>query len=188
MREAEFESQPSTTSDAVDNGWYRQRNPGNGRWTTNMETVERDAKAATLRRDGWTWREIARELGFADEAGAYNSAKRAMSRIPLEGAADLRRMENERLDDMERRAREVLERRHFRIANGQIVRLWTDGDVGSVPSGEWLEDDAPVLAAVQALLKIQQRRASLNGLDAPVKVETIGYEVVINGVAIEDLK
>jgi hypothetical protein len=44
-----------------------------------------------------------------------------------------------------------------------------------------LEDDAPVLAAVDRLLRIQERRAKLLGLDAPVRADVGGklsYEIV----------
>jgi hypothetical protein len=57
--------------------------------------------------------------------------------------------------------------------------------------GAPLLDDAPVLAAVDRLLKVQERRAKLLGLDVPVKrqVEVDGglrYEVV--GVDLDQLK
>jgi cell division septal protein FtsQ len=76
-----------------------------------------------------------------------------------EAGDELRALELARLDRLEIAANEVLEREHVTVSNGRIVVL------GESP----LPDDAPVLAAIDRLLKIQERRARLLGLDAPTK-------------------
>lgn len=57
-------------------------------------------------------------------------------------------------------AMEVLEREHVTVSNGRVV---------SLDDGTPLPDDGPVLQAIDRLLRIQERRARLLGLDAPVK-------------------
>jgi len=80
----------------------------------------------------------------------------------------------------------VLERNHFTVTQGgQVV----------YHGGEALVDDAPVLAAIDRLLKIDEqrrrvdeRRSKLLGLDMPTKVEHSGgvtYEII--GVNPQDL-
>jgi hypothetical protein len=59
----------------------------------------------------------------------------------------------------------VLEREHVTVSHGKIV-VTPDPDTGEERP---LIDDAPILNAVDRLLRIQERRARLLGLDAPVK-------------------
>jgi len=47
------------------------------------------------------------------------------------------------------------------VSNGQVVKM----------EGQPLEDDGPVLSAIDTILKIESRRAKLLGLDAPVKTD-----------------
>ncbi len=48
---------------------------------------------------------------------------------------------------------------------------------------EPLRDRAPVLAAIDRLLKIEERRAKLLGLDAPVRAELITIDAIEAEVA-----
>jgi len=62
---------------------------------------------------------------------------------------------------------------HFKTNGGEIVR--------DPETGEALVDDAPVLAANDRLLRIQERRAKLLGIEAPQQIitdATVRYEVV----------
>ena len=56
---------------------------------------------------------------------------------------------------------DIAERFHVAISNGRVVYQ------GENP----VKDDGPALQAIDRLLKIQERRARLIGLDAPVKHE-----------------
>lgn len=104
-----------------------------------------------------------------------------------------------KLDVQERKVWEVIERKHYVINAGVVVRDYPldpmtgermTGEDGYVLPGVEIEDDGPILAAINgALDKIGRRRAALIGLDSPVKTEVSGkYELVINGVDIEALK
>jgi hypothetical protein len=152
---------------------------GNGRFSRDPDTAARDAEACRLRARNLTYRQIADELGI-DVRAAYDGVQRALKDTLQEPADDLRRLELERLDELARQARGVMEATHYVVDKGNVV-MW---------EGSPLLDDAPVLAAVDRLLKVQDRRAKLLGLDVPVKrqVEVEGslrYEII--GVEADDL-
>lgn len=142
-----------------------------GRFTRTKEAAEKDAIACEMRARGMTYREIAAELQVARSA-AHKMVERALREIIQEPAEEVRRLELERLDALYAAAMDILERHHVTVSHGRIV-LGMDG--------EPLEDDGPVLQAIDRLLKIQERRARLLGLDAATKTEVSGgvkYELV----------
>ncbi|MFH9368081.1 hypothetical protein ACH4K8_20665 [Streptomyces anulatus] len=132
---------------------------GDGRFVGSLTTAQRDAEAARLRTQGWTYQRIADHVGFKQRADAYNAVKRVLDATVREAGEDIRALELERLDRLEAAANGVLEREHVTVSNGRVVVLH------ETP----LPDDGPVLAAIDRLLKIQERRARLLGLDAPTK-------------------
>ncbi|WP_413102228.1 helix-turn-helix domain-containing protein [Streptomyces sp. Inha503] len=155
-----------------------QSRGGDGRWIRMPETATRDAEAARLRARGMTYRTIAAELGM-DVHSVHDAVKRALKEIVQEPAEDVRRMELERLDFLYEKAIEVLEREHVTVSQGKIIYQ------GDAP----LLDDGPVLQAIDRLLRIQERRAKLLGLDAATKTQVSGgvrYELV--GIDPEQLK
>jgi hypothetical protein len=139
----------------------QQARNSQGKFVRTPQTARRDAEAAELRAQGLSSREIAEQLGFADKGEAHHAVQRALLAIVKEPAEKLRTLELARLDAMYEAAMGVLERRHVTVSNGKIIYL---GD-------EPLEDDAPVLAAIDRLLKVQERRARLLGLDAPKQLD-----------------
>jgi hypothetical protein len=154
------------------------------RFIRSPETARRDAEACDLRAKGWPYRRIAAHFGI-DVRTAHNAVQNALRDIIKEPAEAVRQMELDRLDaeldrlnGLEDAVREVLERHHVTVSNGQIVRL----------DGEPLLDDAPVLQAADRLLRIEEQRRKngesrrkLLGLDAPsrvsVEAETLGREI-----------
>lgn len=156
-----------------------------GRFVRTTDTATRDALAADLRSQGWSYRRIAAHLGV-DVRNAYDAVKRAMREIVRESAEaakqfELDRLDAEldRLDTLEAKVRGVIDRDHVTVANnGTVV----------VHQGEPLLDDAPVLQAADRLLKIEdsrrrngESRRKLLGLDAPsrvsVEAEQLGREI-----------
>lgn len=133
---------------------------GKGRFVRSLSTAQREAEAALLRSKGWPYPRIAAELGYKHKADAYNAVQRVLKETVREAGEQVRVLELERLDRLEAAANEVLERNHVTVSHGKIV---------AGPDGAPLFDDAPVLQAIDRLLKIQERRARLLGLDAPVK-------------------
>jgi len=139
-----------------------------GRFTRTIEHAEQDAAAARLRARGMTYEQIATELDYCDRAAARAAVERALVATVTEPAAEVRQMELARLDEMYRAALAVLERRHFAVSHGKIVYH------GVTP----LEDDGPVLQAIDRMIRIMERRAKLLGLDAPTKVEVITLDAI----------
>lgn len=133
---------------------------GRGRFARTLSTAEREAEATRLRSRGWTYQRIADELGWANKGDAHHAVQRVLRDTVQEAGDELRTLELIRLDALYVAAHEVLEREHVTVSNGRIV-AGTDG----AP----ILDDAPVLQAIDRLLRIQERRAKLLGLDAPVK-------------------
>src|SRR5438105_6695556 len=116
----------------------------NGNFVGTEENLRRDAEALRLRSRGWTYQRIADELGYHDRRTAYRAVEQALRETLQEPADDLRKLELDRLDRMWEAAEKVLERHHVTVSQGCVVRI----------EGEPLEDDAPVLQALDRLLKI----------------------------------
>lgn len=164
----------------------------NGDFIRTVETAERDAKAARLYSQGKSYRQVAAEVGLS-VSNAHAAVQRALKAIVEEPALEVRQKELARLDAMYEAAVKVLETRHVTVSQGRIMRQQVgiergedgepirDADGKTIPVYEDLLDDAPVLKAIEVLLKIQARRAALLGLDAPAKAEIGGklsYEIV----------
>ncbi|MCT2591138.1 hypothetical protein LHJ74_14685 [Streptomyces sp. N2-109] len=145
---------------------------GNGRFIYTGDSAARDADACRLRARHHTYQQIADLLGYGHKSEAYRGVQRALKDTVQEPADEVRALELDRLDQLARAATDVLERQHVTVSHGQIVRQ----------DGEPLLDDGPVLAAIDRLLKIQERRAKLLGLNAPSRVsvdaEQLGAEIL----------
>ncbi|MGV9579740.1 hypothetical protein ACWDRZ_24110 [Streptomyces sp. NPDC003509] len=146
---------------------------GNGQYFRTLSDAQRDAEAARLRARGLTYQQIADELGWTSRGDAHHAVQRALEATVKEAGDEVRAIELARLDDelvrlaaIEEQVWVVLRRAHVTVSNGQVIRV----------DGEPLLDDAPVLQAVDRLVKIEdarrrnaERRARLLGLDAPTK-------------------
>jgi hypothetical protein len=64
----------------------------------NILVADRQAEALRLRRAGYTYEQIARELGYRSVNGPWSAIKAALARMVREPAEDLRRLELARLD------------------------------------------------------------------------------------------
>ncbi len=63
---------------------------------------QRAAQALELRTSGMTYAAIAAELKYSDESGPRKAVDRLLSRVECEGAEELRQLEGQRLDAMQR--------------------------------------------------------------------------------------
>ncbi len=136
-----------------------------GRATRTPAQVTRDVRAAELRSKSLTYQQIATELGLETAAGAYQAVQRGIREIPTEGAAEARRIELAKLDTVERAAWAILEAHHF-------VMIESGPKAGTIiyhpqRPAEPLTDPAPVLAAIDRIVRTSERRSKLMGLDAP---------------------
>jgi hypothetical protein len=107
------------------------------------------------------YEDIAAELGYTSRARAAEAVLQGLRDTVAEPSTELRALEIERLDALWRRAWQILDRPHLVAQMGRVVKY----------RGKPVIDDAPVLQAIDRLLRIQERRAKLLGLDAPVEVE-----------------
>lgn len=140
-----------------------------------------------MRIRGFTMREISERSADECPMGRHMSIATVHARINAELAAkpgasagQLRDLELSKLDDYERKLREVIERTHYKWSGGDVVR---DSETGRA-----LTDDAPIMAAVRELNKISERRSKLLGIEAPQQIvadATIRYEIV--GVDVDKL-
>jgi len=140
----------------------RTRGP-DGAFVRTPEQAQRDAEAARLRSRGMGYRAIATEMGV-DVAAAHAMVRRALAEIVREPAEDVIQLELAKLDDYQAAVMRVLEAKHYTVSNGRLIYLGT--------SEEPLEDDAPVLAAVDRLVRIAESRRKLLGADAAQKIDT----------------
>ena len=163
------------------------------RFARRPETAARDAEAAILRGQGFTYPAIAQRLGFADRGNAYHAVQRAIADVIPEPAEsvlffELERLdaELERLNDLEEEVRTVLNRRHVTVSNGRVI-LHPDTE-------EPMEDDGFVLQAVDRLLKIEEarrrngeRRAKYTGIEASIKVDATVREVTQQDLELQEM-
>lgn len=61
-----------------------------GKFVRALTTAERDAEAARLKGENWTFQEIATELGFANKSGACRAVQRALKAAVVPAANALR--------------------------------------------------------------------------------------------------
>jgi len=139
----------------------------------SSETMERDARAADLFRRGLSYRQIGAELGVSGHS-AFEAVRRAARDAATDAlaAAEALSLMLERQQDYRRAAYRVLTTRHYVTTQA--------GKVATGPDGQPLLDDAPVLNALDRLVRIDQEEAKLLGLYAPAKsrVEVITEDAV----------
>lgn len=145
---------------------------GRGMFTRTMDDAQLDAKACELRRDGLTYDAIALQLGLQHRSSARKAVQRGLLAIVQEPAEELRALELERLDVLWSKAMEIMLRKHYVAQMGSVVHLKV-GDV-RIP----LLDDGPNLKAIEVLVKLQERRAKLVGLDSAAKLEVLTVDLI----------
>lgn len=133
-----------------------------------MEQRALDHEAATMRIKGAQFKEIAEHFGVVTSA-AYNMVVRAWADLPVEDTHALVQKELAKLDLLEARYYDIMEKNHAYVSASGKVAVDFDGQV--------IEDDAPVMQAMAGLLKVADRRAKLLGLNAPTRTELSGVVV-----------
>lgn len=159
---------------ANDNPPYNPRQDqrdGKGRYNRTLESAQRDAHAAELRAQHWTYKQIADELGI-DKAGAIRAVRRAIRDACAGPGKELVDLEVQRLEAMYDQILDILERDHPVVSHGRIVKD---------DSGTPLVDDEMKLKAVDRALRTRESFRKLLGLDAPsrvsVEAEQLGREI-----------
>lgn len=143
---------------------------GRGRNITTLEDAQNAMQAAEMRSRSMTYPQIAAELGIALST-AYDRVQRGFAQIPTEEAKEAKRLELAKLDRIEAHLLAVMERDHVRIDHGKVIRDDLD---------QPMLDDGPGVQAAGSLLRVQERRSRLMGLDAPTRstVQVITEDLV----------
>lgn len=159
-----------------------------GRFVVSEESLERDAEAFRMRARQCTYEEIAIALGYGSRGNVSVALNRHIKRIVKPSVDEYRAVMDAQLDEMHRAVLRVLETTHLKVNNGVVV-YYSELDEKGNPTGpeRALKDDAPVLAAVDRMLKIQERRAKLFGLDAPTQVVAEVKNVTVRIEGAEDV-
>lgn len=141
----------------MSDGHERASRERSGRFTKTLESAERDREACRMRSRGMTYQEISDQLGYGGEGNARRAVKETLAAVRVEGATELRALQAQQLDHLTAVALKILETVHPAITqSGRIIKD---------DNGNTLIDDGPVLAAIDRLLRIQERRAKLLNLD-----------------------
>lgn len=67
--------------------------------SADINAAEKAKLALSLRKQGYQLDEIAKQCGYADKSGAWRAIKRELDKLPTPNAAELRKVEEMRLDD-----------------------------------------------------------------------------------------
>jgi hypothetical protein len=143
---------------------------GKGRFRRDLEHVQRDAQAAALISQGWTYDAVATELGYTDRGSCW----RAVQTVLIETARgtrteDLRLQQLAELDALKQAMwQTVLSPPPLADRIGHIVR---DDDGREVP------DEQARTAAAQVIIRAGERISRLRGLDAPRKSVTAMLDI-----------
>jgi len=130
----------------------------------SVDTMERDAKAADLFRQGCSYRQIASQMGWRSSRSAVEAVHRAARDAIRDKAGDDEafQMLLERIQDRRRLAYEALAMTSYvTSASGKVV-VHPDTE-------EPLIDSSPVFRALAELRHDDDMEAKLRGLYAPVK-------------------
>lgn len=145
---------------------------GQGKYVRTPETATRDARAAELRAQGWTFQAIADELGFAKKCGAQEATRRALRDIVKEPGKALVELEVTRLEALYDNVLDIFQRDHLLVSHGHVVH---DDD------GNPIVDDEMKLKAFDRLIRGRESFRKLLGLDAPnrvsVEAEQLGRDI-----------
>lgn len=124
-----------------------------------IEDAERDTQVARYK-VGRTYRQVAEHFNISVSA-AHDAVQRAIATVPIAAGRDVIADELIKIDALEEAAWLVLRANHIHISDGRVVK----------DDGTAITDHKPVLMAIDRVVKCQERRAKLLGLDAPVRQE-----------------
>ncbi|MFK0140708.1 hypothetical protein [Streptomyces murinus] len=159
-----------TADNTPDDNGIRARD-GKGKFDRSIEGAQRDARAAELRAQHWTYEQIGEELGI-DKTSALRAVRRAVRDACAAPGKELVELEVSRLETIYDEVLDILARDHPVVSHGRIVKDDT---------GHALVDDEMKLKAIDRALKARESFRKLLGLDAPsrvsVEAEQLGRDI-----------
>jgi len=143
--------------------------------TVSEDTRRLQARILDMYRDTPNFAYIARQLDYS-ETYIKKMYKKALKLIIVDSVENLRKVEVARLDRLHAKTMELLDEKILLVNSGKVVRDVVEGPDGKVmldedgnPILKRLHDKLAALNVVDRVLKIQERRAKLLGLDMPTK-------------------
>lgn len=131
-----------------------------------IERIGRIKQAAHLKVVvGLTWDEVAKATGFSSAQTAQTAVNRHIKRLSRETDTELEAMvaqSDMRYDAMRKRVHGILAADHPLVQNGVVIKD---------DQGRPLKDAGPVLASINALLRIESQWNDLHGIVAGKKLE-----------------
>lgn len=141
----------------------------------SVDVLERDAQAADYYRRGLTYRQIAAQMGYRSPQSVGEAIRRhaRYSVTDAMSGPEALQMMLDRLQDYRRLAWRVATTRHYAVTQSGNVVLHPE-------TGAPLQDDSPVLAALDRLLRFDDHEAKLTGSYAPVRsrVEVVTADMI----------
>lgn len=128
-----------------------------------MASLERDARAVQMHAMRYSYSEISEALGYGGRGNAHRAVQRAHQRILKPPVMTRVATELAELDAIVLKLIGIIHKRHVATSGGKVVR----DDL----TGEPLEDNGPVLAALAQWRQVSESRRKLLGLDAATKLE-----------------
>jgi hypothetical protein len=149
---------------------------------------ERESKAVGMRRENHDYGTIAAACGWETEAGARLAVERALRRAEATNIEEYRRVEGAKLDAAEAELLEIRSTRHVVVSHGRVVYdLGPDNEDGSRGESLPVEDVGPRIRAIQAFIRVAERRSKLQGGDAPMRKVIEVYTQELGQKAVDEL-
>jgi hypothetical protein len=152
-------------------------------WTA-LTMAERDEHIVELKGQGLSFQQVADQVGIS-KSGAilgFQRVKRRVNERADDNYATYRDDQLARIAVLREVVADIVHTRHVTISNGHVISEITGRDDDGKPIyGDPYEDDAPTLAAIDRMVKLDEREAKLLGLDAEQKLNLSGgitYEIV----------
>lgn len=142
----------------------------------NAERAEQQKQCYELRLAHYTYRQIAEITGLSLST-VHQRINDELAETVSPWKEQYKAMARERMDGMSRTVVELLEKRHYMISDGRIVKM----------DGQPVEDDEFVLKCIDRLMKIETQRAAMEGYNAAVKVDATVTETTQVDIALAEL-
>ncbi len=143
---------------------------GKGKFSRDLAHAERDGRACLLVSQGWTYDQVAAELGYADRAACWRAIRRTLAETArTSGAEVLRAQQLVELAELRRVAWEDVTNPPPLVDRmGRIVRD---------ENGDPVPDVQAKAAQEQVILRALDRLAKLRGLDAPRRSASVSMNM-----------
>lgn len=147
----------------------RLRNRGRGP-NQKLRDAPRRQLALELKKQGYTFDEVAAKLGLKYRSSAQKLVARALKDLWLPVGDEYRQIQQERIERSTRRGEETIER-----LDALIVKYLALAKRGNIEAAEVvIKAEAARMKANAGLLQSAERLSKLLGLDAPTKLEHSG--------------